>query len=280
MFSSPFSRRPRTPPHVHVQFMFSSHLRPEAIFLRYPEGQTTNVLFLEILTRATPHASCIHLSRARTSALHPSPSLSRAHSAPSDQTTHTCTSIQTSTVSGSLHAVPPPLLNCTYPSLTRAVPPVAQRLNCRVPYRCCCPGPQPENECNDFGSPLSKASPGSSLGTTVSEAPTPQSSDTPYEVAPPTPGTSVTKDPVHSWAGTPHQPNRTQGRPRAMRRSLAIAPTIPTFLSESDAEGYCRVRCDSTRSVRAGQLREGGVRQSAPSRRPTRPPIVAVQDPK
>ena len=90
MFSSPFSRRPRTPPHVHVQFMFSSHLRPEAIFLRYPEGQTTNVLFLEILTRATPHASCIHLSRARTSALHPSPSLSRAHSAPSDQTTHTC----------------------------------------------------------------------------------------------------------------------------------------------------------------------------------------------
>ena len=104
--------------------MFSSHLRPEAIFLRYPEGQTTNVLFLEILTRATPHASCIHLSRARTSALHPSPSLSRAHSAPSDQTTHTCTSIQTSTVSGSRG--PPPLLNCTYPSLTRAVPPVAQ----------------------------------------------------------------------------------------------------------------------------------------------------------
>jgi len=182
MFSSPFSRRPRTPPHVHVQFMFSSHLRPEAIFLRYPEGQTTNVLFLEILTRATPHASCIHLSRARTSALHPSPSLSRAHSAPSDQTTRTCTSIQTSTVhvSGSLHAVPPrcstarihlsrarspPLLNCTYPSLTRV-----------------------------FSTP--------------------------------------------------------------------------------------RVRCDSTRSVRAGQLREGGVRQSAPSRRPTRPPIVAVKDPK
>ena len=122
---------------------------------------------------------------------------------------------------------PPPLLNCTYPSLTRAVPPVAQRLNCRVPYRCCCPGPQPENECNDFGSPLSKASPGSSLGTTVSEAPTPQSSDTPYEVAPPTPGTNVTKDPVHSWAGTPQaEPSRTQARPRAMTRSLAITPTI------------------------------------------------------
>ena len=252
-----FSPTTNPPPYVHVQFMFSSHLRPEAIFLRYPEGQTTNVLFLEILTRATPHASCIHLSRARTSALHPSPSLSRAHSAPSDQTTHTCTSIQTSTVSGSRG--PPPLLNCTYPSLTRAVPPVAQRLNCRVPYRCCCPGPQPENECNEFGSPLSKASPGSSLGTTVSEAPTPQSSDTPYEVAPPTPGTSVTKDPVHSWAGTPHQPNRTQGRPRAMRRSLAIAPTIHTFLSESDAEGYCRVRCDSTRSVRGrGSCGKGG----------------------
>ena len=101
--------------HVHVQFsscsvhlfladhepppmfMFSScSVHTSApIFLRYPEGQTTNVPFLEILTRATPHASCIHLSRARTSALHPSPSLSRAHSAPSDQTTHTCTSIQT-----------------------------------------------------------------------------------------------------------------------------------------------------------------------------------------
>jgi hypothetical protein len=105
---------------VHVQFTPP----PRSDFLRYPEGQTTNVLFLEILTRATPHASCIHLSRARTSALHPSPSLSRAHSAPSDQTTHTCTSIQTSTVSGSRG--PPPLLNCTYPSLTRAVPPVAQ----------------------------------------------------------------------------------------------------------------------------------------------------------
>ena len=192
---------------VHVQFTPP----PRSDFLRYPEGQTTNVLFLEKLTRATPHASCIHLSRARTSALHPSPSLSRAHSAPSDQTTHTCTSIQTSTVSGSRG--PPPLLNCTYPSLTRAVPPVAQRLNCRVPYRCCCPGPQPENECNEFGSPLSKASPGSSLGTTVSEAPTPQSSDTPYEVAPPTPGTSVTKDPVHSWAGTPQRTKPTQGTP-------------------------------------------------------------------
>ena len=37
--------------------------------------------------------------------------------------------------------------------------------------------------------------------------------DTPYEVAPPTPGTNVTKDPVHSRAGTPqrtkpnHAPN-------------------------------------------------------------------------
>ena len=129
------------PPYVHVQFMFSSHLRPEKaiFFLRYPEGQTTNVLFLENLTRATPHASCIHLSRARTSALHPSPSLSRAHSAPSDQTTHTCTSIQTSTVSGSRG--PPPLLNCTYPSLTRAVPPVAQLhvsiSHARIQYSSC-----------------------------------------------------------------------------------------------------------------------------------------------
>jgi hypothetical protein len=95
------------PPYVHVQFMFSSHLRPESDFLRYPEGQTTNVLFLEILTRATPHASCIHLSRART----------------------------------------------------------------------------------------------------------PQSSDTPYEVAPPTPGTSVTKDPVHSWAGTPQRTKLNTGTP-------------------------------------------------------------------
>ena len=90
---------------VHVQF--TPPPRSDFYFIQIPEGQTTNVLFLEILTRATPHASCIHLSRARTSALHPSPSLSRAHSAPSDQTTHTCTSIQTSTVSGSLHAVPP-----------------------------------------------------------------------------------------------------------------------------------------------------------------------------
>ena len=139
-----FSPTTNSPPYVHVQFMFSSHLRPEAIFLRYPEGQTTNVLFLENLTRATPHASCIHLSRARTSALHPSPSLSRAHSAPSDQTTHTCTSIQTSTVSGVTrsppvaqlhvsisHARPPPLLNCTYPSLTRDGPPPL--LNCTYP---------------------------------------------------------------------------------------------------------------------------------------------------
>ena len=33
--------------------------------------------------------------------------------------------------------------------------------------------------------------------------------DTPYEVAPPTPGTNVTKDPVHSWAGTPQHTKNT-----------------------------------------------------------------------
>ena len=44
-----------------------------------------------------------------------------------------------------------------------------------IEYRCCCPGPRPDNECNEFGSPLSKASPvlpGPSLGTTVSQAST------------------------------------------------------------------------------------------------------------
>ena len=156
------------------------------------------------------HPASISLARARQLSIPLSLSLARTQLHPI-RPRDTCRSIQTSTVSGSRG--PPPLLNCTYPSLTRAVPPVAQRLNCRVPYRCCCPGPQPENECNDFGSPLSKASPGSSLGTTVSEAPTPQSSDTPYEVAPPTPGTSVTKDPVHSWAGTPQRTKPTQGTP-------------------------------------------------------------------
>ena len=107
------------PPYVHVQFMFSSTSRPRSDFLRCPEGQTTNVLFLEILTRATPHASCIHLSRARTSALHPSPSLSRAHSAPSDQTTHTCRIDSDKYCFRVAARGPPPLLNCTYPSLTR-----------------------------------------------------------------------------------------------------------------------------------------------------------------
>ena len=81
-----------------------------------------------------------------------------------------------------------------------------RRLNCRAPYSCCCPPPRYEDECNEFGSPLSRASP-LSLGTTVSQEGTPQSSDTPYEVAPPTPGTNVTKDPNHSWAGTPRRTN-------------------------------------------------------------------------
>ena len=37
--------------------------------------------------------------------------------------------------------------------------------------------------------------------------------DTPYEVAPPTPGTNVTKDPVHSWAGTPQRTKPNTGTP-------------------------------------------------------------------
>ena len=123
-----------TPPYVHVQFMFSSHLRPEAIFLRYPEGQTTNVLFLEILTRATPHASCIHLSRARTSALHPSQSISLSRALSSIRSDHAhmhidsdkyCIRVTRSPPVAQLHvsishARGPP--RCSAPELPRAIP--------------------------------------------------------------------------------------------------------------------------------------------------------------
>ena len=76
-----------------------------------------------------------------------------------------------------------------------------------APYVCCCPGPRPEHELNEHGSPLSQAL---SLGTTVAQTPTPQKTplpqtpDTPYEIPPLRRAQSkVEKDPVHPWAGTP-----------------------------------------------------------------------------
>jgi hypothetical protein len=69
-------------------------------------------------------------------------------------------------------------------------------------------------------------------------------SDTPYEVAPPTPGTNVTKDPVHSWVGTPQRtkPNNepNTGTPSGddkISGNHADHIPPPTFWSESDAEG-------------------------------------------
>jgi len=109
-------------------------------------------------------------------------------------------------IEGRLHA---PDFACGSPQIGEI-----QRLNCRAPYRCCCPPPRREDECNEFGSPLSKASPVLSLGTTVSQAPTPQSSDTPYEVAPPTPGTDVKKDPDQPGSKTPRRTEpKTDGSP-------------------------------------------------------------------
>ena len=109
-------------------------------------------------------------------------------------------------IEGRLHA---PDFACGSPQIGEI-----QRLNCRAPYRCCCPPPRREDECNEFGSPLSKASPVLSLGTTVSQAPTPQSPDTPYEVAPPTPGTDVKKDPDQPGSKTPRRTEpKTDGSP-------------------------------------------------------------------
>ena len=91
-----------------------------------------------------------------------------------------------------------------------------RRLNCRAPYKCCCPGPRPEHELNEHGSPLSQAL---SLGTTVAQTPTPQKTplpqtpDTPYEIPPPTPGSKVEKDPVHPLAGTPKRTEPTTNTP-------------------------------------------------------------------
>ena len=66
-----------------------------------------------------------------------------------------------------------------------------------------------------------------------------RSRDTPYEVAPPTPGTNVTKDPVHSWAGTSQRTKPNTGTPSGDDKiSGNHADHIPpTFWSESDAEG-------------------------------------------
>ena len=109
-------------------------------------------------------------------------------------------------IKGRLHA---PDFACGSPQIGEI-----QRLNCRAPYRCCCLPPRREDECNEFGSPLSKASPVLSLGTTVSQAPTPQSPDTPYEVAPPTPGTDVKKDPDQPGSKTPRRTEpKTDGTP-------------------------------------------------------------------
>ena len=92
-----FSPTTNSPPlcscSVHVQFTPP----PRSDFLRYPEGQTTNVLFLEIFTRATPDSTPhqgwvftflktrapqlsipVHLSLARTQ-LHPIRPRTHAH---------------------------------------------------------------------------------------------------------------------------------------------------------------------------------------------------------
>ena len=120
-----------------------------------------------------------------------------------------------------------------------------RRLNCRAPYKCCCPGPRPEHELNEHGSPLSQAL---SLGTTVVQTPTPQkpplpqTPDTPYEVPPPTPGSKVEKDPVHLWAGTPRRTEPKTGTPsdRAFKKSGNAASNphvVPEWLPEEAEEG-------------------------------------------
>ena len=91
------------------------------------------------------------------------------------------------------------------------------RLACRWPFRCCATA-RPAHTLTHHGSPLSRASTESTtpntrstLGSTTEEEDSPganpQEQDAPAtvvrEIAPPTPGAHVTRDPEHPYMPTP-----------------------------------------------------------------------------
>ena len=86
------------------------------------------------------------------------------------------------------------------------------RSNCRWPFRCCSTW-RPPHTLTEHGSPLSRATPPSTpdsrstLGSTVVDTP-PGASPSVYEVAPPTPGADVERDPEHPYMPTPVRANQ------------------------------------------------------------------------
>ena len=89
------------------------------------------------------------------------------------------------------------------------------RSNCRWPFRCCTRW-RPPHTLTEFGSPLSRATPPSTPNSrstlSSTEVGTPpgalQDDQEVREVAPPTPGAHVTKDPEHPYMPTPVRANQ------------------------------------------------------------------------
>ena len=133
MFSSPFSRRPQTAPPM---FMFSScsvHTSAPKRFFSYPEGQRTNVLFIRKFdTRYSHmHPASISLARAPQLSIPLHLSLARTQLHPIRLRTHADRFRQVLYQGRCTRS--PPLLNCTYPSLTRVFS--TPTLTCTHPQR-------------------------------------------------------------------------------------------------------------------------------------------------